>query len=61
MKLVVTQNRLTCLLSVGDTSGHLGGKEYFHCPPNYGRMVRLSDIHAVMNPRVGIVVCIRGS
>ena len=45
-------------LSVGNTSGRIGGKEYFHCPPNYGRVVRLSDIHAVRNPRVGISLCV---
>ena len=43
---------------MGNTSGRIGGREYFHCPPNYGRVVRLSDIHAVRNPRVGTSLCV---
>ena len=43
---------------MGNTSGRIGGKEYFHCPPHYGRVVKLSDIHAVRNPRVGISLCV---
>lgn len=56
--ITLTQNCLTCFVLVGNTSGRLGGKEYFHCPPSYGKVVKLSDIHAVMNPRVSISVCI---
>ena len=37
---------------VGNTDGRLGGKHYFQCPPKYGKLVKMSDIHAVMNPRV---------
>ena len=37
---------------VGDNDGRLGGKEFFKCLPKHGKMVRLGDIHAVMNPRV---------
>lgn len=36
---------------VGDTDGHVAGKQYFQCPPNQGKVVKLSDIHAKMNPR----------
>lgn len=38
-------------LPVGDTDGHVGGKQYFHCPPDQGKVVKMSDIHAKMNPR----------
>lgn len=37
---------------VGNTDGRLGGKQYFQCPPRHGKLVKMSDIHAVMNPRV---------
>ncbi|CAH3178906.1 unnamed protein product [Porites lobata] len=36
---------------VGNTDGRLGGKQYFQCPPKHGKLVKMSDIHAVMNPR----------
>lgn len=36
---------------VGNTDGRLGGKQYFQCPPRHGKLVKMSDIHAVMNPR----------
>lgn len=38
-------------LPVGDTDGHVGGKQYFQCPPDQGKVVKMSDIHAKMNPR----------
>lgn len=41
-------------LSVGNTDGRVGGKQYFHCPAKHGKVVKLSDVHAIMNPRVGI-------
>ena len=41
---------------MGNTDGRVGDKQYFQCPPKHGRIVRMSDIHAVMNPRVGIVL-----
>ena len=39
---------------VGNTDGRLGGRQYFQCPPKQGKVVKMSDIHAIMNPRVGI-------
>jgi len=36
---------------VGNTDGRVGGKQYFQCPPKHGKVVKLSDIHAIMNPR----------
>ena len=39
---------------MGNTDGRVGGKQYFHCPPKHGKVVKLSDVHAIMNPRVGI-------
>ena len=47
-------NGFVCLFVclVGNTDGRLGGKQYFQCPPKHGKLVRMSDIHAVMNPRV---------
>merc|ERR1712079_597591 len=35
----------------GDTSGKVNGKQLFACLPRHGKIVRLSDIHSVMNPR----------
>ena len=39
---------------MGNTDGRVGGKQYFHCLPKHGKVVKLSDVHAIMNPRVGI-------
>ena len=45
-------------ISVGDNSGKVEGKQLFKCLPRHGKIVRLSDIHSVMNPRVGQMRCI---
>lgn len=39
---------------VGDTDGLLKGKRYFTCPPKHGKMVRITNIFAVLPNKVSL-------
>ncbi|KAK3727532.1 hypothetical protein QZH41_006578 [Actinostola sp. cb2023] len=36
---------------VGDNNGIMGGKEIFKCQPRHGKLIKMSDVQAVMHPR----------
>ena len=41
--------------TVGDTDGLVKGKRYFHCPAKHGKVVRLSNVVAVLPEKVKIL------
>ncbi len=40
------------ILAVGDTDGLIKTKRYFTCPPKHGKLVRISNVIAVLPNKV---------
>ena len=54
MMHVYTPTGLCFCVAVGDTDGLFKGKRYFTCPPKHGKMVRITNVFAVLPNKVSL-------